>query len=379
MNLVKQIMDQLSGGALGQLSSLLGTDAETTERAATAAVPSLLSALSGLASTDDGARKLSNTLEGIDTGGLGNITQMLSGGTSSSVLSRGSSLLGSLFGDSLSSGLAGAISRYCGLSPTMVKNLLAYLTPFVLGKVATQWKNQGGTSHALKSLFADQRENIADAVPAGFSLADIPGMGEAKQAAYNTVRKATPEPVASGSPAMWLIPLAIALLGGYFLWQFLSRPGGEPAVADRARTTADDARTTTDQAARTTADEVRAMKPVVPDSMGAPSITGVRDALSDMFRSLDTTFTDIRDAASAERAMPALRELNTKIDTMDQTLSRLPEAARTTLRPVIEEQVNSVAEKARAASEIEGIGAEIKALIQEILAKLTRWITPENR
>ena len=73
----------------------------------------------------------------------------------------------------------------------------------------------------------------------------------------------------------------------------------------------------------------------------------MRDELGGMFKSLDTTFTDIRDAASAERAMPALRELNTKIDSMNQTLSRLPEAGRATLRPVIEEQVNAVAEKAK--------------------------------
>ena len=378
MNLVKQILDQFSGSALGQLGSLLGTDAETTERAATAAVPSLLSALSGLASTDDGARKLSNTLESLDTGGLGNIAQML-GGNSSSVLSKGNSLLGSLFGDSMIASLASALARFCGFNSGIVKNLLAYLMPFVLGKVANQWKNQGGTPHALKSLFADQRENIADAVPAGFSLADIPGAGEVKKAAYNTVRKATPEPVATSSPAMWLIPLAIALLGGYFLWQFLSRPGADQVADNRVRTTADDVQDNRRHTARTTADEVRAMKPVVPDGIDIPSITGVRDELGGMFKSLDTTFTDIRDAASAERAMPALRELNTKIDSMNQTLSRLPEAGRATLRPVIEEQVNAVAEKARAASAIEGIGAEIKALIQEILTKLTRWISPENR
>jgi hypothetical protein len=378
MNLVKQILDQFSGSALGQLGSLLGTDAETTERAATAAVPSLLSALSGLASTDDGARKLSNTFENFDTGGLGNIAQML-GGNSSTVLNKGNSLLGSLFGDGVNASLANALGRFCGVNSGIAKNLLAYLAPFVLGKVVNQWKNQGGTPHALKSLFADQRENIADAMPAGFSLADIPGVGEAKTAAYNSVRKSTPEPVATGSPAMWLIPLAIALLGGYFLWQFLSRPGVEQAADNRVRTTADDVRTTVDQTARTTADEVRAMKPVVPDGIDVPSITSVRDELGGMFKSLDTAFTDIRDAASAERAMPTLRELNTKIDSMNQTLSRLPEAGRATLRPVIEEQVNAVAEKARAASAIEGIGAEIKALIQEILAKLTRWITPQNR
>jgi hypothetical protein len=262
----------------------------------------------------------------------------------------------------------------------MVKNLLAYLTPFVLGKVATQWKNQGGTPHALKSFFADQRENIADAVPAGFSLADIPSVGEVKKAAYSTVRKPAPEPVATSSPAMWLIPLALALLGGYFLWQYMSRrPGVEQTAANTVRTTADDARTTVDQASRRTAEEVQAMKPVVPDGIDLPNITGVRDELTGMFRSLDTAFTDIRDAASAERAMPALRDLNTKIDAMNQTLTRLPEAGRATLRPVIEEQVRVVSEKARAVSAIEGIGVEIKALIQEILAKLARWIAPQNQ
>ncbi len=378
MNLVKQIMDQFSGSALGQLGSLLGTDAETTERAATAAVPSLLSVLSGLASTDDGARKLSNTLASLDTGGLGNIAQML-GGNSSTVLNKGNSLLSSLLGEGVIASLASALARFGGFNPGIAKNLLAYLAPFVVGKVANQWKNQGGTPQALKSLFADQREHIADALPAGFSLADIPGVGEVKKAAYNTVRTATPEPAATSSPAMWLIPLAIALLGGYFLWQFLSRPGANQVAADRTQATADDVRRTTVDTQTTTADEVRAMKPVVPDGIDIPSIAGVRDELGGMFKSLDTTFTDIRDAASAERAMPALRELNTKIDSMNQTLSRLPDAGRETLRPVIEEQVNAVAEKARAASAIEGIGPEIKALIQEILAKLTRWISPENR
>jgi hypothetical protein len=233
----------------------------------------------------------------------------------------------------------------------------------VLGKVATQWKSQGGTSQALKSLFAEQRDNIANAVPAGFSLADISVSSEIRKPTHSTTHTRERGPVAARSPLSWLLPVGLALLGGFILWQFLSRPKAIPPVA---RTVAP------------TADEVRVLKPVVPD-VEIPSLDRVRDDLGGLFKSLDTTFTDIRDASSAERAMPALRELNTKIDSMNQLLSRLPEANRAMLRPALADQVKIAAEKANAANSIEGIGADFKSLIQEILVKITKWITADSR
>jgi hypothetical protein len=157
--------------------------------------------------------------------------------------------------------------------------------------------------------------------------------------------------------------LAAALLGGFFLWQFLSRPR-EAQVADR------DVATTTEQ--------TTVMKPVVPDAVDVPDITVVRDDIGSLFKSLDTTLTDIRDPASAEQAMPALKDLNAKIDAMNRVYSRLPEASRTTLRPVMEEQAKIAAEKANAANSMDGIGAEIKALLQEIIGKLRKWISADR-
>lgn len=363
MNLVNQILEQLSGGASQQLGSLIGADAETTERAASAAVPSLLSVLAGMTATDDGTRKLTNALGSIDTSGIGNFAQML-GGNANSLLGKGSSVLGSLLGDSVISGLSSSLSRFTGLNSGIVKSLLGYLTPLVLGKVATQWKNQGGTTQALSSLFAQQRENIASAVPSGFSLADIPSVDDVRKTTYSAARRVAPETVAAASPTRWMAPVAIALalLGGYLLWQLLARPGAQQAAVDRTVTTAD---------------ETRVMRPELPAEIDVPALPSVRDELGGFFKSMDTTFTDIRDAASAERAMPALRDLNTKIDSMNQMLARLPEASRVTLRPVLEEQVKAVTEKATAVSAIEGIGTQIKSLIQEILAKLAKWISPD--
>ena len=110
-------------------------------------------------------------------------------------MQRGFGLLNSLFGDGMISGIANAISRYSGINFDAAKKLLAFLMPMVLGKVAAQWRSQGGTVGALTSLFADQKRNIADAVPAGFSLADIPGLAGAGEAvrdtATHTTRRAT--------------------------------------------------------------------------------------------------------------------------------------------------------------------------------------------
>jgi hypothetical protein len=190
-------------------------------------------------------------------------------------------------------------------------------------------------------------------------LADIPGVSDIRTTAATAARKTEAVQSAAGSTASWLLPVAIALLGGFFLWQFYSRRGAEQAVANTANEAAD---------------RVTAMKPVVPEQTEIPSLATIQENLGGMFKSLDTAFTGVRDAASAERAMPALRDLNTKIDSMNETLSRLPAAARTSLRPFIEEQVKLATEKANDVGSIEGIGAEVKTLIQEIVTKITKWI-----
>ena len=129
MNLVKMIQDQLSGDVLNKLSSVIGAEPEATSRAASAAVPTLLSGLVNQFSSIDGAKKLSNVLSGLDTSAIGNFANML-GGDSSSLLGKGSGLLASLFGDGLINSAANAIGRFSGLSPNLAKPLLAYLAPF---------------------------------------------------------------------------------------------------------------------------------------------------------------------------------------------------------------------------------------------------------
>ena len=374
MNLVKLITDQFTEETLGKLSGLLGTDSETTSAAATAAVPALLSGLAGMASRGEGAKKLADVLSGVDAGTMGNLAHAL-GGDTGGLMQRGTGLLGSVFGGSMIDNIASAISRYAGINPGICKSLLAYIAPLVLGKVAAQWRSQGGTTSALTSMFADQKRNIADAIPAGFSLADIPGWTGASE----TVRAAAPthsnpttrraaEPVetTSSSLASWLLPLAVLLVGGLLLWNFLGRRGED----DRVATADKDAQTTT------------VMKPVVPnadqaarDTIAMPDMTRLTDDAKGVLTGFSDQLSAIRDAASAEAAAPKLEELNTKLDGLRAAWARLPEANRPAFRELFAAQMEPLQQKAQETLAIPSLSDRIKALINDILQKLTELAT----
>jgi len=352
MNLVRQIVDQLSGDTLNRLGSLLGMDAETTGYTASAAVPTLLASLAGMASREDGAKRLAGTLGNIDTSQFGDFAELLDG-DANGLMKQGANLLGSLFGEDRLAGLASAIGNYAGLSGSTTKSLLAYLLPLVLAKVAQYWKSKGGTPQALMNLFTEQRANIADAVPTGFSLGDVSGLDQVMPAAVGASRKATE--TAARSSAGWVIPLALLLLAGFFLWQMMqNRRGAEQATERGVPAT----------------DETTAMKPVVPETLDMPAMTQTRDELTGIFDSLNTILAGIRDAASAEAVAPQLEQLNQKIDALGTTWPALPEAGRNTLQQFIADQLGSLKTKVMDTLAIQGLSDRIRTLINQIVRKL---------
>jgi hypothetical protein len=359
MNLVKQIVDQLSGDTIGKLSALLGLDRESAEYASTAAVPALLSGLNGLASRDEGAKKLASLLAGIDPAAMSDFTQML-GGDTSGLLQKGMGFLSSLFGESTTANLASAIGDYAGLEGKATKGLLGYLLPLVLGKVATAWKAKGANAAALSSLFSEQKQYIADAVPTGFSLADVPGWPGAKDAARATAqagrRAADKVETAGVSAASWILPVLICAIGGYLLWQYLaSHPADQRAAADKAAAP----------------EERVAMKPVVSDvAAAAPDISRVTTDVGDIFKTLGSTLSNIKDAASAEAATPELKDLNTKLDGLRAAYTKLPDTARSTIQTSIQEGLDKIHDQLTRALTIPGLSETVNGLIREIVRKL---------
>jgi hypothetical protein len=353
MDLVKQIMSQLSGEALKKLGDSLGSDNETTEQAASAAVPSLLAALTGLASQAGGAQKLTSALGGLDTSTLGNFAHLLSG-DSSALSQKGGSLLSSLFGESLLSTLASAISRFSGLNVGAAKSLLATLAPMVLGHVASQWKNRGGSTSALTSMLTEQKGNIADAIPAGFTMPEVPGLGQLGDTVRAGGRAAER---ASRSVASWAVPLALLVVSALLVWNFM--PKNRVSEPTAMKPTASQPETTT------------VMKPVVSDAQAAASeVTQLSTELGDTFKSATETFAGIKDAASAQAAMPQLQELKQKLSMASESLGKLSVMSRTSIHQLVEQRWNALQERINTIGSIPGISAEFKQLMNEIVNQI---------
>jgi hypothetical protein len=218
-------------------------------------------------------------------------------------------------------------------------------------------------------MFADQKRNIADAVPAGFSLADISGLagaGEPVRNATHSTRR-TEERVEAGasSAARWLLPLAVLIVGALLLWNFLKpRPADQPVAQDANQ----DAATTT------------VMKPVVPgtdnpQTMAMPDAARMTDSVKGILAAYTDELSAIRDSATAEAALPKLEELKTKLDGIRATWTNLPEAGQSALREVVNTQMAPLKQKAQETLAVPGLGDRIKSLINEILQRLAALAT----
>lgn len=353
LNLVELVKDQLAGGVLAKLPEILGTTQTTANTAVSAAVPALLAALSSSASSRDGARNIQSTLDSFDARVLNNIPQSLSGG-GKSLLDIGTGLLGSLFGGGMLSSLSSILSRFTGMDSGKSSSLLGLLAPIVLGSLKS--RTQGMGADGLARLLEDQKPNIVNAMPSGLSsaLEGVQGMGGVADwargtvsSAYQAGRAAVSETAgtarastaAGASTLRWVLPvLAVVILAGLLWWWIGSMRTPQ--------------QTTT-----------------------VTQIAGLTGQVNDFFRSATDTFAGIKDAASAEAAVPKLRELSTRLDSMRVAMDQLPADARARLVALVKDFSTKLMPTIDSVVAIPAVGDTIKPLIDELRRKLNGLVT----
>lgn len=248
MNLVKVIRDQLPPETLAKLSSILGVDQGSLASAVSVSVPSMLAGMRGVALEVDGVGRLTKSLNSLDDTMFGNFERQLSGDTAA-MRHKGAALWQGLFGDHLS-GLETAVSRFTGVGQDAVRSLVAFLTPLVFGRVASHWRNQGGTSAALKSLFADQGRYIEDALPKGFSLGDVAGIPHVGEVHPMAAHAQQPAETSAKSLVKTVLPLALLIGAVLLVWNYFGGDAVTPEIDQGA--------------AHEGGDEVTVLKPVSP-------------------------------------------------------------------------------------------------------------------
>jgi hypothetical protein len=354
-NLVSLIMQFLTPDMIGRIASALGLDRNNTQTAIGAAVPGLLAGLSGVAAQPGGAQKLVDAVRQ-QTGALGSFVNMIGASGQSSLIEKGSQILSSLLGGRDQTALAGAVGKYAGLGQSASGSLLGMLAPIVMGTIGQQQGTRSLDAGAITSLLSSQKDNIVAALPAGFAnllggtglLDSLGGAARtATAAAGQTARVTTSATRAIGDTGQravslnwlyWLIPLlAIVAL----LIYFFARP----------------------------AEQV--VQPSVPT---IPSLTvgglDIGKQVTDSITNLRTTLTGITDAASAQAALPKLREVTTQIDKVDGLLGQLSPEQRKVLAGMVNPLMPSLNQLFDKVLAIPGVAELLKPTIDALRAKL---------
>jgi hypothetical protein len=327
MNITDLISSQLmTPEVLGKLGGLIGASESQTRSATSAAVPALLSAFGKTASTNSGADQLAKAMGGLDLGMLGNIAGLLGGSQAQGLGNVGGNLLTSLLGGgNMLSSLVGTLASFAGVQPGIMKTLLTYLAPMVLGMVAKQFTGRPDAAGVAR-LFSEQAGNIQRAVPKGLSLADLGSVsGRPSEPARHGGHSHEPQP--SGGLPGWLLPLlALGALGlGWYLWnQNKAKQAQEIVVAETERKVGPATIRTEEvieQKGRDIVDTVAETISIDPKFLEA---IRVGKNATELFGGLTSVLKGVTNEETARLAVPELEKLAPMLTTIDDEAGRLP-------------------------------------------------------
>jgi hypothetical protein len=357
INLPALVTRFLTPETIGRIASALGIDRNIAQTAVNAAVPSLLAGLGNVAAQPGGPQRLANAAAQ-QTGTLENFASMLGATSQSPFIERGSNMLSSLLGSRGQTALVGAISKFTGIGENAATPLLGMLTPVVMHTIAQQ---QGATGaldpNKISSLLASQKDNIAAAMPAGLGnllsgtglldslggatrMATAAGSEAARASvvAARDVTDASRRVAASASRnwAYWVIPAAaVAAL----LLYLVGRP--------------------TEQV-------------VPPSTTGvAAGATDVGKQVTDSIGDLRSTLAGIADAASAQAALPKLRQTAEQLDKVNDMRDRLSADQRKIVGGVVTPAMSSLNQMFDTVLALPGISNELKPAIDVLRTKLS--------
>jgi hypothetical protein len=161
-NLVSVVMQFLTPDMIAKIAAALGLDRSLVQKAIGGAIPALLASLADVASTPNGARQLTNTLNQ-QSGSLENLKDLIGGSGQNSLAETGSNMLSGLFGGGTLDTMAQTIGKFAGIGEGASKSMLGTLGPLVLGALSHQQRSAGLDASGLASLLNSQKDQIAAA------------------------------------------------------------------------------------------------------------------------------------------------------------------------------------------------------------------------
>ncbi|UPJ48294.1 DUF937 domain-containing protein [Bradyrhizobium sp. 200] len=375
-NLVSVVMQFLTPDMIAKIASVLGLDRNVAQKAIAGAIPALLASLADVASTPNGARQLTGTLTQ-QSGSLENLKNLVGGAGQNLLAESGSNMLSGLFGGGALDTMAQTIGKFAGIGEGTSKSMLGMLGPVVLGALGQQQRSMSLDASGLASLLTSQKDQFAAAMPSGLasqlsaaglidgatggvrSAAAAAGAagGRIAEASERTAYRAGQTASAaarSTATSQWPYWLVAALLLGGLAWLALGR-SGEDTVAQTPPPS---------------------MTRTAPGTVGlAPTdltVGGMNLAnqLNSSVGSIRTLLPGITDAASAEAALPKLREAAAQLNEVNSRATQLsPEGKGALVKLIVAATptINQMCDKVLATP---GAGDIAKPAIDELRTKL---------
>ncbi|MCK1516408.1 DUF937 domain-containing protein [Bradyrhizobium sp. 190] len=375
-NLVSVVMQYLTPDMIAKIASALGLDRNVAQKAIAGAIPALLASFADVGSSPNGARQLTNTLTQ-QSGSPENLKNLIGGSRQNSLAETGSTMLSGLFGGGTLDTMAQTIGKFAGISEGTSKSMLGMLGPVVLGALGQQQRSTGLDASGLVSLLTSQKDQIAAAIPSGLadqlsaaglidgatgglrsgSAAASAAGGRVAEASERTISRTGQAASAMASRTavpQWPYWLVAAVVLGGLVWFALGR-SGEDTVAEVSPPATTRTATGTVGAAPTDL------------TVGGMNLA---NQVNSSVGSIRTVLPGITDAASAQDALPKLREATAQLNEVSSRATQLSPEGKSTLVKLIvaaTPAINQMCDKVLATP---GAGAIAKPAIDELRGKL---------
>ena len=139
--LIGMLASQLGGPVMQQIGQQIGADHNTTQSAVSMALPLLIGAMGNHATTSDGADVIHQATQAHDGSILDDVMGFVGNAGAGGI---GSALLGQVLGGGTHNAMADTIAQNTGIDSGAAAQLLAILTPLVMGAIGKSSQEQGG-------------------------------------------------------------------------------------------------------------------------------------------------------------------------------------------------------------------------------------------
>ncbi len=139
--LVGMLAGQLGGPIMQQIGQQIGANQGTTQSAVGMALPMLLSAMGNHAATPQGAESIQQAAQANDGSILDDLMGAIGNGAAGGM---GGALLSQVLGGGSQNAISETIVQKTGMDSGMVNQLLAILTPIIMGAIGRISQQQGG-------------------------------------------------------------------------------------------------------------------------------------------------------------------------------------------------------------------------------------------